>query len=192
MPIQAASQGTLSVIAIFGLIYGFLHALRPNETEDKIRLVPAIVIIDEIDAHLHPSGQQKILRLLTSRFPTVQFIVSARSPLIVAGCDEGEVSVLRRREDTGGLYVYPPPGDFIGAKATDLYEHIFDIEEKDRTYLEYSAKTAKDLEAAEAKLSRLVDREDLSLEQEGKLADLIRKQRLITRTEEIRKERLED
>jgi hypothetical protein len=192
MPIQAASQGTLSVIAIFGLIYSFLHALHPDETGDNIRLVPAIVIIDEIDAHLHPSWQQKILRLLTNRFPNVQFIVSAHSPLIVAGCDEGEVSVLRRREDTGRLYVYPPPGDFIGAKAADLYERIFDIEEKDRTYLEYSTKTAKDLEAAKAKLSQLVDQRDLSLEQEGKLADLLREQRLITRTEEVRKERLED
>jgi hypothetical protein len=102
LPIQIASQGTLSVVAMFGLIYSFLHALRPDETaEDKIRLVPAIVVIDEIDAHLHPSWQQKILYLLTNRFPNVQFIVSAHSPLIVAGCDLREVSVLRRRDASG-------------------------------------------------------------------------------------------
>lgn len=82
IPIQAASQGTFSVIAIFGLIYSFLKSLNPDE--ERIFQTPGIVVIDEIDAHLHPSWQQKLLALLTSRFPNVQFIVSAHSPAIVA------------------------------------------------------------------------------------------------------------
>src|SRR5437879_13772092 len=45
---------------------------------------------------LHPSWQQKILGMLTNKFPNVQFIVAAHSPVIVAGCDRSEVSVLRK------------------------------------------------------------------------------------------------
>jgi len=95
LPIQTASQGTLSILAIFGLIYSFLHSLRPDAKPEELLKTPAIVIIDEVDAHLHPSWQQKIMAILTSRFPDAQFIVSAHSPIIVAGCDRGEVSVVR-------------------------------------------------------------------------------------------------
>jgi hypothetical protein len=191
IPIQTASQGTLSVIAIFGLIHSFLHSLRPDQAEDKVSLGPAIVVIDEIDAHLHPSWQQKILGMLTKRFPNVQFIVSGHSPLIVAGCDRGEVSVLRRREGPGRFYVDPVPGDFLGARAADLYEDVFDIEEKDRLYLEYSAKTTKDLETSSLEISRLEGEENLSSEQEERLSRFLREKRLITRAEQVREERME-
>ena len=191
IPIQTASQGTLSVIAIFGLIHSFLHSLRPEEAEDKVSLVPAIVVIDEIDAHLHPSWQQKILGMLTKRFPNVQFIISAHSPLIVAGCDQGEVSVLRRREGSGRFYVDPLPGDFLGAKAADLYTRVFDIEETDRLYVEYSAKTPKDLETSKLEISQLRGLEALSAEQEEMLSASLREQRLITRAEEVRAQRVE-
>ena len=64
LPIQYASQGTLSVLVIFGQIFYFLQTLRPKITGDAILQVPGIVIIDEIDAHLHPSWQQKVVGML--------------------------------------------------------------------------------------------------------------------------------
>ncbi len=90
--IQHASQGTLSVVTIFGLIHSFLQdvaaAAGMSKRYDRTKVLhqEAIVVIDEVDAHLHPAWQQKIRRLLTDKFPNVQFIVSAHSPLIVAGC----------------------------------------------------------------------------------------------------------
>jgi AAA domain, putative AbiEii toxin, Type IV TA system len=191
IPIQAASQGTLSVIAMFGLIHSFLRSLRSDVTEDQIRLSQGIVLIDEIDAHLHPAWQQKILGLLTNRFPNVQFIISAHSPLIVAGCDAGEVSVLRRNEESRRFYVDPIPSDFLGAKTADLYQHVFNIEESDRLYLEYSAKTPKDLETSKNTIAGLEGVEDLSPRQEALLLDSLREKRLIDRADEVRKERME-
>jgi len=55
LPIQRASQGTMSVLAIFGQIYRFLRSIRPEGQEENIHATPAIVFIDELDAHLHPS-----------------------------------------------------------------------------------------------------------------------------------------
>jgi hypothetical protein len=132
IPIQSASQGTLSVVAIFGLIYSFLHSIRPELSEEKIASGSGIVLIDEIDAHLHPSWQQKILEMLTRKFPNVQFIVSAHSPAIVAGCDKGEVSILRRRTESRKFFVDTLEEDFLGANASDLYERVFEIEDVDR------------------------------------------------------------
>jgi tetratricopeptide (TPR) repeat protein len=97
LPIQNASQGTLSVAAMVGLIYKYLKAVYPDVEPLKVPLQRAIVIIDEIDAHLHPSWQQKILHLFRTTFPNVQFIVTAHSPLVVAGARGGEVAVLARR-----------------------------------------------------------------------------------------------
>lgn len=45
-------------------------------------LIPGIVLIDEIDAHLHPSWQQKIGNVLVKKFPNIQFIVTTHSPFI--------------------------------------------------------------------------------------------------------------
>jgi energy-coupling factor transporter ATP-binding protein EcfA2 len=185
LPIQTASQGTLSVLAIFGLIYSFLHSLRPDAEE--VLTIPGIVMIDEVDAHLHPSWQQKIMALLTGRFPNVQFIVSAHSPLIVAGCDWGEVSVLQRSEE-GGFRIKRMTEDFLGATARDLYRKVFEIEEVDRLYLEYSAKPPLPSDD-EKTLERLGKLEKRSEEDEARLLELERERRLIDRAAEARERR---
>lgn len=47
-----------------------------------------IVLIDEVDLHLHPRWQREILLQLTKVFPNIQFIVSTHSPVIVVGAAE--------------------------------------------------------------------------------------------------------
>ena len=79
------------------IIHSFLKAVY-GDKEDILKQ-HAIVIIDELDAHIHPSWQQKLASLLRENFPNVQFIVSAHSPLLIEGCRSGEVSVLRRSEN---------------------------------------------------------------------------------------------
>ena len=60
---------------------------------------PAIVLIDEIDLHLHPRWQRELLATLSKIFPNTQFIATAHSPLVVqAAGDEGANVVLLRRE----------------------------------------------------------------------------------------------
>src|SRR5207247_4303505 len=51
---------------------------------------PAVVLVDEIDLHLHPQWQRKLMGFLSARFPSTQFIATAHSPLVVqaaAGAD---------------------------------------------------------------------------------------------------------
>ncbi|MBP8195790.1 MAG: AAA family ATPase [Deltaproteobacteria bacterium] len=65
---------------------------------------PAVVLIDEIDLHLHPKWQRQLFEGLSAKFPNVQFIVTAHSPLVVqaAGAD-ANIVVLQRPE--GASYV---------------------------------------------------------------------------------------
>jgi len=58
---------------------------------------PGVVLIDEVDAHLHPSWQRRIGFWLKERFPVVQFLVTSHSPLVV------------QATDPGGLYRLPDP-----------------------------------------------------------------------------------
>jgi predicted ATP-binding protein involved in virulence len=44
---------------------------------------PAVVLVDEVDLHLHPKWQRELRSHLTERFPGTQFVVTAHSPLVV-------------------------------------------------------------------------------------------------------------
>jgi ABC-type multidrug transport system ATPase subunit len=137
LPIQKCSQGTSSVIAIFGLIHEYLKSLRHDEAPE-IRQRCGIVVIDEVDAHLHPLWQQKIVTLLRDRFPRVQFILTAHNPIVVAGCGEDEVCVLRRNSAQGfGLVQFP--NDFIGWQTEEIYRKVFEIENPDISFTRLDA-----------------------------------------------------
>ena len=135
IPIQKISQGTLSILSIIGLVYYFLKSLRKEkELRHKGN---CIVFIDEIDAHLHPEWQQKIVPLLRDLFPNVQFFLTAHSPLITAGCYENEVSILRKNKNKQ-YTLFQCSNDFIGWTAEEIYKNIFEIEDLDNTFLFYS------------------------------------------------------
>lgn len=58
----------------------------------------AIVLVDEIDLHLHPRWQRDIIPYLSEAFPNVQFIVTTHSPLVVQSVKEINLYILRRDE----------------------------------------------------------------------------------------------
>jgi predicted ATP-binding protein involved in virulence len=60
---------------------------------------PAIVLVDEIDLHLHPTWQRQLIGHLTEHFPATQFIVTAHSPLVVQASGDANMAVLRREGD---------------------------------------------------------------------------------------------
>ncbi len=68
------------------------NADRTSELES----ITGIVIIDEIEQHLHPRWQHRILPLLRERFPKVQFIVATHSPLVASGSEDVEVHLFKK------------------------------------------------------------------------------------------------
>lgn len=71
---------------------------------------PAVVLVDEIDLHLHPKWQRKLFEGLSVKFPNVQFIVTAHSPLVVqaAGAD-ANIVVLQRPEGASHVEITRQP-----------------------------------------------------------------------------------
>lgn len=60
---------------------------------------PAVVLVDEIDLHMHPRWQRQIIGYLTERCPNTQFIVTAHSPLVVQAAAGANIVLLRREGD---------------------------------------------------------------------------------------------
>jgi predicted ATP-binding protein involved in virulence len=71
---------------------------RRNPDSDNPLAEPAIVLIDEIDLHLHPKWQRNIFEYLSEKFPNCQFIVTAHSPLVVQSAPQEVNLVVLRKE----------------------------------------------------------------------------------------------
>src|SRR5207253_4688340 len=62
-------------------------------------MATAIMLVDEIDLHLHPSWQQRVLGDLLRTFPATQFIVTTHSPQVLTSVDASCIRVLRQETD---------------------------------------------------------------------------------------------
>ena len=60
---------------------------------------PGIVLIDNIELHLHPRWQRRVMENLSSWFPAIQFIATAHSPLIVQAAENAAIVVLRKEDE---------------------------------------------------------------------------------------------
>ena len=83
--IFAMSAGELSTLCIFGEI---LRQADTNLNDIKLEEITGIVLIDEVDKHLHIKLQKEVLPDLFKLFPNVQFIVSSHSPFLAMGLAE--------------------------------------------------------------------------------------------------------
>jgi AAA domain, putative AbiEii toxin, Type IV TA system/AAA domain len=72
-------------------VYGAADVFRNIEQGNMMIDLPGVVLIDEIDAHLHPTWQTRIGQWFTRYFPQIQFIVTTHSPLICRACENGTI-----------------------------------------------------------------------------------------------------
>lgn len=90
------SDGYRSILSLtFELIRQMSFAYDPEvifDSHDSHTIVaPGVVLIDEIDVHLHPTWQQRIGEWFRTRFPNVQFIVTTHSPLVCQAAEYGSI-----------------------------------------------------------------------------------------------------
>lgn len=88
------SDGQRSAICLVTDIARRLCLLNPQLGYDGLLNSPGIVLIDELDVHLHPSWQGMIVRGLKKAFPSLQFIVASHSPQILGELSPEEIVVL--------------------------------------------------------------------------------------------------
>ena len=119
LPMRDISDGYRSVYALildiihsFGESYGMSGLFEENDAGKRIINKPGVILIDEVEAHLHPKWQRIICSWFKERFPKTQFLVTTHSPLIVQAADPG------------GIFVLPMP-DEANRKVRRLDEHEY-------------------------------------------------------------------
>lgn len=118
LPLRLLGQGVKNTLLLVADIACRMAVLNPHLGADVCEQTPGIVLIDEIDLHLHPSWQKHILDDLAHIFPLVQFIVTANSPLLLANTDGKFIRVLRGGQVyRASLQTYGKPVDTVLAEA---------------------------------------------------------------------------
>ncbi|MER6101921.1 AAA family ATPase [Streptomyces sp. NPDC001832] len=119
-PLREMSDGFRAVAALVVDIlqqidraYGHLRNFSP-ERDPLFSQAPGVVLIDEIDAHLHVSWQRRIGPWMTSHFPNIQFIVTTHSPYVCQSADPGGLILLPGANENAAPEVVPE----------DLYERV--------------------------------------------------------------------
>ena len=149
LPVDFLSQGTQSTIQwLAHFLFGYAEYY---DFPENLERNPATLIIDEIDAHLHPTWQRRIIRTLTKNFPNLQIFCSTHSPLTLAGLKEGQVHLVRL-DPEAGISVSTNESDVVGWTADEILRSFLDIDNP------VDLQTADDLE----RLGELRRQEELS------------------------------
>ncbi|AXE18735.1 hypothetical protein DR864_13735 [Runella rosea] len=89
----------------------------------------AIVLVDEIDLHLHPDWQRQVISHLSNIFPNVQFIVTAHSPLIVQSADNVNLIILEKGKDNQ-THIRQEFGTFKGWTVEEILQDLMGLGDK--------------------------------------------------------------
>jgi predicted ATP-binding protein involved in virulence len=92
------SDGYRNVIGMVADIAYRCIKLNPHLKENAIKATPGVVLIDELDLHLHPNWQRRIVQDLKNAFPQIQFVATTHSPFIVQSVEQSELINLDNNE----------------------------------------------------------------------------------------------
>lgn len=95
LPFNYLSDGLRSFLAMIADIAHRCVLLNPFLKENALKETRGIVLIDELDLHLHPSWQKIVVKSLLNTFPNIQFIASTHSPFIIQETDLKQLFILK-------------------------------------------------------------------------------------------------
>lgn len=121
-PLETLSQGTLATLTWAGTLLARLYTTyRGDEglaTMSNPAAGPALLLVDELDLHLHPAWQRTITTAISKVFPGTQVIATTHSPLIVGSLGAGQVVQVERGLD--GRVTASRPRSFEGWRADQI------------------------------------------------------------------------
>lgn len=143
-PFDQLSDGYRNMVAMVADLAWRACVLNPHWGGEAAERTTGIVLIDEVDLHLHPHWQRRVLSELKASFPRLQFVVTTHSPQVLASARRAEVRLL----ENGTLV----PTPFVEGRDTNsLLREAFSSEERPR-----------DAEAQIQELAQLIERNDYS------------------------------
>lgn len=164
LPLRLLSEGYQNVIAWWG---DFLHRITTTLSElPQLSKVAGLLLIDEIDLHLHPTWQRRLRDFLTEKLPSFQIVATTHSPLTAQQAGEGELFFLKRtsEESAATLHAYTGNPQYLKIEQI-LTSPAFGLETATSKYVEDLRATYKslsnqsNLDADESKIYETVSQE---------------------------------
>ncbi|WP_299621838.1 AAA family ATPase [Pelagibius sp.] len=118
------SHGQRNILSMVGDIAFKAIILNPHLDADAVHKTAGIVLIDEIDLHLHPRWQRKIIPSLLRAFPNLQFFATTHSPFVVQSLFEGSLLNLDNMDSDDEVY---------NLDLVDIIEEIQNVEVPERS-----------------------------------------------------------
>lgn len=176
--VQQLSDGEQCYLALVGDLARRL-ALLNQDAPDPLQ-GPGLVIIDEVELHLHPGWQREIIPKLEQTFPACQFVLSTHSPQVLSHVRPEDVWILSQRD---GEVVAEQPNLTYGVDSSLLLQTVLGVEERNpevKRALDdlFACIDQGDLQAARTKLDGL-------RQAYGGLPNLARAEAILTRKERV-------
>ena len=118
------SDGYKNTLSMIGDIAYRMAVLNPMLGDKVLEETSGVVMIDEIDLHLHPQWQQTIISDLNTIFPKIQFIVSSHAPAVINSVAKEQIRIL----DNGGIYM--PAAQTYGRDANSILREVMKVSER--------------------------------------------------------------
>lgn len=151
------SDGYRNMIAMVADIAQRAATLNPQFGSAAARKTAGIVLVDEIDLHLHPKWQRSVIASLRRAFPKMQFIATTHSPQVVASVQRGQVRLFE------GNHLVDADLFVEGRASNELLTDVFDVPARPEA-------TERELD----ELFRMLDLENYD-DAQAKFADLVRR-----------------
>jgi len=120
LDVSQLSDGERGVLALVLDLARRLSQANPS-LDDPLSDGDAVVLIDEIDLHLHPKWQRQIVQNLTATFPRCQFIATTHSPQVIGEVEHDRIQIIANGQ------VYSPTHSF-GVDSSRVLEEIMDAD----------------------------------------------------------------
>ena len=127
LDVRQLSDGEKCLLALVGDLARRIAVANPAEQNPLHG--SGVVLIDEIDLHLHPAWQRNVLSKLMRTFPNCQFIVTTHSPQILGEVDAEQIRLLRTDPEQGLVVVTPEQA--LGLDSSEILEELMDTLRRD-------------------------------------------------------------
>jgi predicted ATP-binding protein involved in virulence len=133
LPLRFLSSGFRTLVGMVLDISYRMAVLNPFLLEDIVNKTPGIVLIDEIDMHLHPKWQWNVVKALKTTFPKVQFIVTTHSPIVIGSCKDERLIVLNQisRDKQSNKLKFDYDRSVQGWQVNDVLEDVMKTGNRD-------------------------------------------------------------
>ncbi|BCH58342.1 hypothetical protein RvVAR0630_09660 [Agrobacterium vitis] len=132
MPVSMLSDGVRAMVSLVADIAFRCVRLNGYMGREAIEQTCGIVLIDEVDIHLHPAWQQRVIGTMRKAFPNIQFVVTTHSPQVLTSVENASIRIIENeyRDGSGTLITISHSVDMQtkGVASSDVLSQVMDVD----------------------------------------------------------------